>query len=311
MRRLAATITLLAWLVPQAILAGCDDRDESATAPAAVEDRPVAAAASVAPLASLLRAVGGAGVSVESFAAGSARVFDVGDRNPARPAYRPDITAQKPLRDARLLAVGGRVDDWATRGLSGRLVDSAVGPVLTLGALEPARALGVEAARGAPWLDPVTMAAAARAAADRLGVIRPKSADTARAAADRLASRLEGLAAGRTPRYDRVAVLDDDPAMLLARLGIEPVRVGPPAPGRVLASPERVADAARAAGAKAVLLPADWARHSADAWARETGLEVILYDPLGPPDLADSPDPAEALATWLGGNVDALTRPTP
>ena len=297
----AGRLTLLLLALTVAATGGCD---RGTATPAAV---PVAAAASVAPLAALTRAVGGKLVEVQAFAAGARRVGDYGDRDASQSPYRPDAAALLPFRRATFLAVDGRADAWALGGLSPEMAGSPLGPVLQLASLPAARDLAAADVAGALWLDPLTMAQAARDAAERLGVLRPESARPLRASAQRLAGRLEGMTAGRSPRWKKVAVVGDEPLPLLRRLGIEWVRVEPET-GRVVPSPARVAETARAAGATAVLLCADWAEATRDDWSRATGLAVALYRPLGPPGLAQAADPAEALVGWMSFNLDELSR---
>ena len=278
------------------LLGGCGGPSASSDPP------PITAVATVAPLAALVRAVAGPRAGVTCVAAGARRVSDYGDRDPSQVPYRPDPATARTTREAAFLAVDGRCDGWSLGGLSPELVTSGTGPVLRLDAQPAAR----DAPDGALWLDPLVLAQAARDAAGRLAVLRPGDAALFRDNADHLADRLQGLAEGRSPRWAKVVVVGDEPGPLLARLGIAFVRVAPE-DDRVVASPERVAEAARRFEAQAVVLSADWAGPTRDAWSAAVGVPVALYRPLGRADLPSVPDPAQALVDWSAANVNELT----
>lgn len=224
---------------------------------------------------------------------------------------RPSDVAR--LADAALLvAVGGELDRWAERllGAAGRPIE--VLRLLEVPGADPLPAGGPGAAHDPHlWLDPIRVRdALAPAIAERLARLDPAgAADTAARLVDfqerlgRLDAEVRATLAGRGRAY---VAFHAAWRYFGARYGLEEVGVVQEAPGEEPTPRElaRLAEAARRAGVRAILVEPQLDPRVARILAAEFGGETVQVDPNGDPR---DPERAryEALLRW---NARAFAR---
>lgn len=266
-------LTLL--LVLLASGTGCEAGPE-----AAARDDTLGVVASLHPIASLIREVGGEAVSVRTL---------------LPPGAHPDSYEATPrmaeaLSGADLvIRVGGAVDDWlGSRGRADHLV-------LTEGIALRGRDHdhGRERARGSGnphvWLDPILVRdAVLPLLAERLSSLAPDAGPDfhrrARAFADSLTSLDAEIRALLRDVPVRVFVAAHPAWTYFAdRYDLEEVGSLHPSPGTELGARElaRLVDAARGRGGAAVIAEPQLGRAGVDALARELGVPVEVADPVG------------------------------
>jgi zinc transport system substrate-binding protein len=267
-----ALTTLLLLLL---VLAGCDTPGRVAGDP----DR-VSVVASLHPLASLVREVGGEHVTVRTL---------------LPPGAHPDAYESTP-RMAEALAgadlvirVGGAADDWlGDRGRRDHLV--LADRIALRGGDGHAHGAGARGG-GNPhiWLDPVLVRDEILPAITEALVARAPGAEPElRARAAAFADSLTALDAGIRTLLERASsrrFVSAHPAWVYFadRYGLEEIGAVHPSPGRELGARElaRLVDDARARGVGAVIAEPQLGRAGVDALARELDVPVAVADPVG------------------------------
>lgn len=289
MRRFPGLLPLLV------VLAACG-RDSPPPGPG---DRPVIVA-TLPPIGSLVRAVGGSAVRVRTLLPPGAHA-DVFETTPQ--------IAELLATAALVVRVGGTADSWLGR------VEGTPSLVLTEGIrLEGRRGAGT----GNPhvWLDPILVRdrllpplieAVSRVAPDSAAAVRTRGSDFADSLTA-LDTEIRSMLSGVSSRGFVAA----HPAWIYFadRYGLEQIGVLHPSPGRELGVRElaRLVEAARAAGVAGIIAEPQLGRAGVGTLADELGVAVEVADPLGGEGLAGRDDylalmrfNARAFARALGG----------
>jgi zinc transport system substrate-binding protein len=236
--------------------------------------------ASLHPIASLIRDVGGDAVSVRTL---------------LPPGAHPDSYEATP-RMAEALAgadlvvrVGGAVDDWL--GDRGRASQLVLTDGLTLRGRDHDHGDGRHRGSGNPhvWLDPVLVRdALLPRLVDRLAELAPEAAPALRRRAQALGdslTALDGEIRGMLQDAPVRAFVSAHPAWIYfaERYGLEEIGSLHPSPGSELGARElaRLVDAARLRGGAAVIAEPQLGRAGVDALARALGVRVEVADPVG------------------------------
>jgi zinc transport system substrate-binding protein len=266
------SVPLLILLVAAA---GCEAVGESV-----VDPRSLTVAASLHPIASLVREVGGEDVIVRT-------LLPPGTHPDA---YDPTPRMAEVLAGADLVVrVGGAVDDWLES--RGRATQVVLTEGLTLrGAQDHGRGPG-RRVTGNPhvWLDPILVRdTLLPVIIDALARAVPGAEAEFRRRAREFADSLTALDAEIRGLLDDAPVrafVSAHPAWIYFahRYDLEEIGALHPSPGRELGARElaRLVDQARARGGAAVIAEPQLGRAGVDALARELGVRVEVADPVG------------------------------
>jgi zinc transport system substrate-binding protein len=278
MRALTISLVLLAGL------AGCKAPGRPAT-----DSAQVTVVASVPPIASLVQALGGDLVSVQTL---------------LPPGAHPDAFETTP-RMAEALAgadlvvrVGGGLDDWI--GDPGRAGHLTLSDHVALRGSHGHDHGGGTRDAGNPhiWLDPILvrddiLPVLVAALVDRA----PDAEPELRRRADAFSDSLTALDAEIRDLLDRASVrsfIAAHPAWIYfaERYGLQEIGSLHPSPGRELGARElaRLVNEARARGGAAVIAEPQLGRAGVDALARELAVTVEVADPVGGPGLEGRED---------------------
>jgi ABC-type Zn uptake system ZnuABC Zn-binding protein ZnuA len=265
---------VIIFLVPLVILAGCEAPGDPAG-----EGAPVVVAASLHPIASLVRDVGGEAVSVRTL---------------LPPGAHPDSYEATPrmaeaLSGADLVVrVGGAVDDWLGDRHRGRELVLTDGITLRGSAHSHG---GRQHGTGNPhiWLDPILVRdAVLPRLIDALAAEAPTAADEFRRRGAALADSLTALDAEirallDDARFRRFVAAHPAWTYFADRYDLEDLGSLHPSPGAELGARElaRLVDQARARGGVAVIAEPQLGRAGVDALARSVGVSVEVADPVG------------------------------
>jgi ABC-type Zn uptake system ZnuABC Zn-binding protein ZnuA len=262
------------FLILLVVLAGCDAPGDPAG-----EDAPVVVAASLHPIASLVRDVGGEAVSVRTL---------------LPPGAHPDSYEATPrmaeaLSGADLVVrVGGAVDDWLGDRHRGRELVLTDGMTLRGSAHSHG---GRQHGTGNPhiWLDPILVRdAVLPRLIEALSAEAPADADGFRRRGAALADSLTALDAEIRAlldhaRFRRFVAAHPAWIYFADRYDLEDLGSLHPSPGAELGARElaRLVDQARARGGVAVIAEPQLGRAGVDALARSVGVGVEVADPVG------------------------------
>jgi zinc transport system substrate-binding protein len=270
-------LTLL--LVLLASGTGCETGPE-----VSARDDTLRVVASLYPIASLIREVGGDAVSVRTLLPPGAHAD----------SYEATPRMAEALSGADLVVrVGGAVDDWL--GNRGRADHLVLTEGLTLRGRdhdhEPGRAPGA----GNPhvWLDPILVRdTVLPLLVERLSMLAPEAGPDFHRRAREFADSLTALDVEIRALLDAVPVrrfVAAHPAWtyFAERYDLEEVGSLHPSPGTELGARElaRLVATARARGGAAVIAEPQLGRAGVDALARELGVPVEIADPVGGPQL--------------------------
>jgi zinc transport system substrate-binding protein len=244
------------------------------------DDAKMRVVASLHPVASLVREIGGEAVSVRTL---------------LPPGAHPDSYEATP-RMAEALAVadlvvrvGGAVDDWL--GDRGRVPELVLTDGMTLRGRDHHHGDGRRHGSGNPhvWLDPILVRdELLPRLTERLAELAPHDAPAMRGRASAFADSLTALDAEirRMLQDARVRVfVAAHPAWIYFadRYDLEEIGVLHPSPGSELGARElaRLVDTARQRGGAAVIAEPQLGRAGVDALARELNVRVEIADPVG------------------------------
>jgi len=260
----------LALLAAVLVLAGC--------APAAQGTGPVQVAVSIAPLADMVRQIGGERVTVVQLVPAGSSVH----------TYEPTPRQVQFVARAQLLVLNGvGLEYWAPK-----VIDAAANPKLhvvdTSQGLPLLEESGEEGGNPHLWLDPELAMRQAERVRDGLIAVDPDHADLYRQNAERYIGTLKALdaeiqaeTAGWTHR--RFVAFHSAWVYFARRYGLEQVAAIEPFPGRE-PSPEWLASIVgivRDAGVPVVFAEPQLPPRAAQAVAGEAGAKVLTLDPLG------------------------------
>jgi zinc transport system substrate-binding protein len=267
MLRTRLTLALLAVAL---LLAGC--------APAAQGTGPIQVAVSIAPLADMVRQIGGERVTVVQLVPAGSSVH----------TYEPSPRQVQFVSRAQLLVLNGAgLEYWASK-----VIDAAANPKLhvvdTSQGLPLLEESGEQGGNPHLWLDPELAMRQAEKVRDGLIAVDPDHADLYRQNAERYLATLQALdaeiqAETATWTHRRFVAFHSAWVYFARRYGLEQVAAIEPFPGRE-PSPEWLANIVttiRQSNVPVVFAEPQLPPRAAQAVASEAGARVLTLDPLG------------------------------